>query len=178
MAKNEVEGLETAEVVAETADKKVKKVQTAEEREILVAGVAKIREIGVSEQFSKVLDLVAEWNGEKEVLSLAKESVIESFDGSDKLKDFIDGAFQTEVLGFLGLAKAIPVLNNIKAFYARRENTGTGKKVKTVQVAIEGTTYTVNAEYRETLKDLSSEEKKQLLLSHPDTKKAAIIEEI
>lgn len=178
MSKNQIEGLETAEVVAETADKKVKKVQTAEEREILVAGVEKIKEIGVSKNLAVVLELVAEWNGEKEVLSLAKDSVIEVFGGSDKLKDYIDGDFQTEVLGFVGLAKAIPVLNNIKAFYARRENVGTGKKVKTVQVAIEGTTYTVNAEYRETIKDMPSDEKKQLLLAHPDTKKAAVIEEI
>lgn len=176
--KNQIEGLEEAtDMTSESADKKAKKVQTAEDRTTLEAGVNQLKEIGVSENLKKVLELVPEWNGEKETLSALKESVIEAFGGSDKLKDYIDGPFQEEILAFQGIAKTMPVLNNIKSFYARRESTGV-RKVKTVQVSIGGVTYNVDATYRDEIAALPVEEKRELLLAHPATKKADVIEEI
>ena len=174
-----IDGLEEASNdLNNTTDKKVKKEQTAEERTMLEAGIAQLQEIGVSENLKKVLSLVPEWNGDKENLSAVKETVIAGFGGSDKLKDYIDGPFQDEVLAFQGIAKTMPVLNNIKSFYARRENAGTTRKVKTVQVSIAGITYNVDAAYRDEIAALPAEERKELLLAHAGTKKAEVIEEI
>lgn len=182
--KKEVEGLEDAatQSAVETAEKKEKKVKTAEEiaeeKNMLAAGVAKLRAIGVSDKLSSVLELVAEWpNADKETLAPMKEKVIEAFGGSEKLKDYFGGEFQQDVLEFAGIAKAMPVLNNIKAFYARRENTGT-KKVKTIQVSISGTIYNVSADYSAEIANLPGSERKQLLLAHPDTVKVNLAEEI
>lgn len=179
-SKNDVvEGLEVNEAANTTEEKKprAKKVQTPEDKETLAAGVEQIKEIGVSENLAKVLELIPEWNaGDKEGLSALKDSVIEAFGGSDKLKDYItDGEFKNEIQAFNGIAKAMPVLNNIKAFYERRKGTGRGR-VKTVQIAIDGTTYNVNAAYREEIKDMPKDTRKELLLGHVDTKKAEIEE--
>ena len=177
MAKNQiVEGLEDNQVspaVEETA--KEKKVQTSEDRELLVAGVAQMKAIGVSEELAKVLELVADWNGEEEAKKATKEAVINSFGGSEKLKDYIDQKYAEDVKGFAGLVKALPVLNNIKSFYARRENTTKSKKA-TVQFQIEGKLYVVNAAFVDSIKDLPSEEKKQAILSHPETKASEVVE--
>lgn len=172
------EGLEevSVEETATEKGKRAKKVQSTEDKETLEAGIAQMKEFGISENLAKLLILVPEWNGEKETLSVVKEEVIEAFGGSDKLKDYIGGAFQDEVKAFNGIAKAMPVLNNIKAFYERRKNST--KKAKTVQVSISGTTYNVNATYRDEIGAMPAEERKELLLNHPDTKKADVIEEI
>ncbi len=174
------EGLEEGAVVAtaEATEKvaKEKKVQTAEEKEVLVAGVAKFREIGVSDKFSKVLELVAGWNGDKTELSAVKESVIKEFGSSDELKNYIDADFQTELLGFQGMAKSLPVLNNIKAFYARRENAVSTKKAKLIQIAISGTIYNVDSAYLESIKAEPNDVRKQLVLAHPATKPVEVAE--
>jgi hypothetical protein len=178
-----VEGLEEVamDATSETAEQKeakVKKVQTPEEKEVLVAGVDQMRSIGVSTKLSKVLDLVAVWNdGDKEALAATKEAVIKEFGTSEDLKNYIDGDFQSDVQAWSGIAKAMPVLNNIKAFYARRESTGV-KKVKTVQVSIAGTIYNVSVDYNTEIAALPAAERKQLLLAHPATKKVELAEEI
>ena len=173
-----IEGLEEAIVATDaTAEKKVKKEQTPEEKETLVAGVALMGKLGVSDKLAKVMSLIADWNGDKDALSTKKESVIKEFGGSESLKDYIDGDFQEEVKAFQGIAKAMPVLNNIKAFYARRENTGT-KKVKTVQISISGVLYNVDATYAAEIQGLPAVERKELLLKHPVTAKADVIDEI
>ena len=175
----DLESAEVSEVaVAEAKVAKEKKVQTPEDRELLVAGVAKIKEIGVSEDLAKVLDLVADWNGEKESNTAVKAAVIEAFGGSEKLKDYIDGTFKTDAEGFLGLAKVMPVLNNIKAFYARRESTGV-KKTKLTQAKIGDILYNVDSAFLATVQadsTLDRDAKRQALLSHPATVVAAIEE--
>ena len=180
MSKEKFDGLEEVQEVSVEATEKTarkRKEQTPEDKATLEAGVELLKEIGVSENLAKVLELVPEWNGDKDTLSVVKEAVIEKFGTSNELKDYIDGAFQEEIIAFQGIAKAMPVLNNIKSFYARRETTGT-KKVKTVQVSISGVTYNVNADYRDEISTLPAEDRKELLLSHADTKKADVIEEI
>lgn len=164
-----VEGLDEAQVTT-TESKKVKKEQTVEERETLVAGVGQMKAMGVSENLAKVLAIVPDWNGDKELNAANKAALIEAFGGSDKLKDYIDGEFVAEIQAWQGIAKALPVLNNIKSFYARRESTGT-KRVKTTQVSIDHVLYTVNADYKESIAALAPAEKKELLLAHKDTKK-------
>ena len=174
----ETEGLMDNEVVATDATEKAKKNQTPEMRETLVAGVEKMKEMGISTNLSKVVALIPDWNsGDKDALSALKEGVITEFGGSEKFKDYFDGEFEADVLAFQGIAKAIPVLNNIRAFYARREKTAT-RKVKTVQVSINGKTYNVDAAYRDEISGLPVEERKELLLKHSATKEAEIIEEI
>jgi hypothetical protein len=175
----EAEGLmENDAVMNETAAEKAKKNQTPEMREALVAGVEKMKEMGISDKLAKVTSLIPDWNGgDKDSLSALKESVITEFGGSEKFKDYFDGEFEADVLAFQGIAKAIPVLNNIRAFYARREKTAT-RKVKTVQVSINGKTYNVDATYRDEISGLPVEERKELLLKHSATKEAEIIEEI
>jgi hypothetical protein len=174
MAKDQItEGLEDNQATGAVETAKEKKVQTAEDRELLVAGVAQMKKIGVSDELAKVLELVADWNGEEEAKTNAKAAVIASFEKSDNLKDYIDQKFAEDVKGFAGLAKVLPILNNIKSFYARREGKG---KAKVVQMQISGKIYSVNASYVESIKDKTSEEKKQLILSHPDTKESSVIE--
>lgn len=169
----EATGLDVASEVTEKTS--TKKVQTQEDKETLVAGVELLVKMGVPEKLAKVLPLVPEWNGEKENLQSVKEAVIESFEGSEKLKDYFDTEFAAEVQAFQGIAKAMPVLNNIKAFYARREST---KKAKLVQILISGTIYMVNSAYMAETASMPAEERKQLILSHADTKKADVAEEL
>lgn len=175
---NDELGLEEAAVVVATEEKvaKVKKEQTPEEKAVLEAGVAKMREIGVSEKLSLVLDLVAAWGGEKEALVAKKAEVIASFGSSEELKNFIDGDFQTEVMAWQGIAKSLPTLNNIKAFYGRREQTASTKKAKLVQVSIDGSVYNVDSAYMEEVSGLEKEARKAAILSHANTKKVDAIE--
>lgn len=181
MAKNApvVDGLLDSETTLEQQEneKKARKEQTPDERDVLEAGTSQMGTMGITDNLKKVLELVPYWNGEKDSLQAKKDEVIKSFGDSNKLKDYIDGAFQEEIKAFNGIAKTMPVLNNIKAFYARRDNAGKGK-VKFVQVSISGITYLVNATYRDEIASLPGNERKELLLAHADTKKADIIEEI
>ena len=171
-----VAGLEETPVVEETK-KRTKRVQTPEEKEILIAGVEKLKELGVSENLAKVLAIVPEWNGDKEELAAAKEAMIESFGGSENLKDFIDGDFMEELKAYFGISKVTPVLNNIKSFYARRASNGS-HRTATMQVSIGGTFYKVDKAYFESLADKSNEEKRELLLQHEKTTRIDNIPEI
>lgn len=171
-----VEGLEVA-ATEDQKEVKVKKEQTAEEVAQIEAGAAKIKEFGVSEKFAKVMDaLVTVWNGnDKDVLSAKKEEVIKSFGGSDSLKDYIDGDFQTELSAIQGTAKVSSILNNIKSFYARRAGS---TKVKTLQVNIAGTLYSVDAAYFAEIAAFTREEKRELLLAHANTTVVTAVPEI
>jgi len=174
-----VEGLEVAEVVVPATDEKVakeKKVQTPEEEAVLVAGVAKLREIGIDEKLSLVLDLVSGWNGDKTELTAKKDAVIKAFEGSENLKNYIDGDFQTAMVPFQGIAKVIPVLNNIKSFYARRENAVSTKKAKLVQISIGGVIYNVDPTYMESVADQPKDVRKELILAHASTVKVEVAE--
>lgn len=178
MSKKEIlgEDLETANAATEEKKAKAKKLQTPEDRAILEAGVNQMKEMGVSENLAKLLDLVPAWNDDKEALPVIKEQVIEAFEGSENLKNFVDADLDTDMMGFQGISKAMPVLNNIKSFYARRAKTA--RKPKNVQVSIGGVTYNVDSKYHTETADLPADERKELLLNHPATKKAELIEEI
>lgn len=169
----EINDLEASVETQETASK-AKKELTTEEIQALRDANEKIRQFGVSENFSKVMEMVPMWH-DTEANADTKQSVIDAFGGSDKLKDYIDGEFQDELAVIAGLAKSASILNNIKSFYARRATSGT-KKVKTTIVNIAGTPYNVNSEYFASLTGVSSEEKRALLLAHADTKAVEAVE--
>lgn len=181
MAKKEKieEGLETAEVVETptTERKKYVRNQTAEDREVLVAGINKMKEIGVSEKFGRFLDVVADWFGDdKDLIAEQRKALVEAFEGSENLKDYLESEeFKSEFAGFYGIGKVMPVFNNIKSYYSRREGVSR-KKVKYSQISIDGTVYNVNSEYMKTLVDMPREERKQLVLNHPDTHKVEVEE--
>jgi hypothetical protein len=170
-----LDGLETAGTTATEGTEKAARVAkelTAEDIAGLAAGVDKMKELGVSDNFAKVLGLVTVWH-DKVASAPVKEAITEAFGGADKFKDYIDGEFQTELSVFLGLQKSLSVLNNIKSFYARRAG---AVKVKFVSVSIGGEFYDVNAEYMASIKDKDAVEKRELLLAHADTKKNASVE--
>lgn len=170
-----LEGLEDAAAEAPaTTEKKARKekVITPEEIEALGAAVEKVKEFGVSEEFAKVLPLVAVWH-DKDASAPVKEAVINAFGGSEKFKDYVDTDFQKELAVICGLNKVASVLNNIKSFYARRE---ASKKVKMIQVSIGGEYYEVNADFLASLANVSVDEKREALLQHEDTKKSTPIE--
>lgn len=160
---------------SEATETKKEKVQTPEELASIVAGIAKIKEFGVSEKFATVMELVAEWNGDKAVLSVKKEEVIAKFEGSEKLKDYVDTDFQKELAAIQGIAKTASILNNIKAFYARRAATA---KTKFIQVNISGTIYNVNSTFYAELNGKGTQEKRDLILAHADTVEAPVVAEI
>lgn len=174
MAKDlEINDLEVSVETQETTSK-AKKELSAEEIQALRDANEKIRQFGVSENFSKVMEMVPMWH-DTEANAATKQSVIDAFGGSDKLKDYIDGEFQDELAVIAGLAKSASILNNIKSFYARRASSGT-KKVKTTIVNIAGTPYNVNSEYLASLTGVEAEEKRALLLAHADTKTVEAVE--
>lgn len=185
MAKNEEmdlaagleEGVAGTEPTQEEKTTRRRKEQTPEDVEAIVAGVEKLKELGISEKTAIILtNLAPVWNGsDKEAIQAAKEVVINAFGGSENLKDFIDADFQKEFLPFLGIARVVPIANNIKSFYARRSSS---KKPATVQVNIGGTLYNVEKAYYESIADKSKEEKRELLLAHPATVKAGDVPEI
>jgi len=170
------EGVVTATDVTTEEVKKEKKVQTPEEEAILVAGVAKLREIGIDEKLSVVLDLVSGWNGDKTELTAKKDAVIKAFEGSDNLKNYIDGDFQTAMVPFQGISKVMPVLNNIKSFYARRENAVSTKKAKLVQISISGVIYNVDPIYMDSVAAEPKDVRKALILAHASTVKVEVAE--
>ena len=168
-------GLEDVATIAPAAtEKKPKKekVVTAEDLAALNSAVEKLKEFGVSEKFATVLPLVIVWH-DKEASAPVKDAIIESFGGSDKFKDYVDGEFQKELAVVAGLNKVASVLNNIKSFYARRE---ASKKMKTSQISIADVYYDVNAEFLASIQTLPVDEKREMLLNHEDTKKSVAIE--
>jgi hypothetical protein len=166
-----VNDLETAQTDATgtegTKKSKEPKELTPEEVAGLTAAVAKIKEFGVSENFSKVLDLVPVWH-DKDASAAVKTSVIEGFGGSEAFKNYIDGDFQAELAVINGLQKAASTMNNIKSFYARRATTA---KPKMIQVSIGGDLYEVNADFLASLSGMDAASKRPALLANPDTKK-------
>lgn len=178
MSEEMTQGLEDAAVATvEEKTTRRRKEQTPEDVETINAGVAKLRELGVSDKTLVILENLAPvWNGsDKEAIALAKATVIEHFGGSDALKDFVDGDFQAELQAFNGIAKLMPISNNIKSFYARRP---TSKKVATIQVNIGGVLYSVDKAFYESLADMDKAEKKEAIMNHESFKKVGDIPEI
>jgi hypothetical protein len=168
-----VNDLETATADAGSAKAaKEPKQLTPEEIAGITAACEKITDFGVSENFAKVLSLVPVWH-DKDASAPIKASVIESFGGSEAFKDYIDGAFQSELQVVNGLQKAVSTMNNIKSFYARRASSA---KAKMVQVNIAGDLYEVNSDYLASLTGMDASDKRSALLAHADTKKNEALE--
>lgn len=169
--KNLADGLEEmapVEAVAtkEPKEKKEKRELTAEEIKGIEIAAEKLKEMGATPEFSRVLDLAKVWNN-KEAAAPVKEAVIEAFGGSEKFKNYVDGAFQEESAVVSGYAKIASTLNNIKAFYGRR---ATAAKTKMQQIDIDNKIYQINSEFYASLPTtMSRDEKKEALLNHPDT---------
>lgn len=185
MAKDKELNMDQLEAGAEatatetTKAKKAKKEMTPEEKAelkaSLEAGVAKIREFGVSAEFDKVLNMVPVWADTAEAAPV-KEEVIAAFEGSEKFKDYIEGAFNEERAVFAGMQKAVSVINLIYAFYARREGKA---KEKTQQISIDGKLYFVSQNFLAEVKadtSLSAEDRRAKLLNHPVTKEVESVE--
>lgn len=162
---------------AETAVAKVKKEVTAEDIAALNAATEKIQEFGVSDNFAKVLPLIAVWH-DKELAAPVKEEVITAFGGSEKFKDYIGGEFAAELAVIAGIQKSVSVLNNVKSFYARRgDGTPKAKKEKLMQITIGGEPYSISIAYYESLAAVTDKaEKKALILAHEATKKNEAVE--
>lgn len=178
MNKN-VEGLETIAVEEAAPKKKYVRVQSEEDRAILVAGVEQIKQIGVSENFAKILEIVPDWfTSDKDLLAELRKNLVESFEGSENLKDYLETEeFKLEFDGFFGISKTMPVFNNIRSYYARRA--GVAKrtsKVKLSQVSIDGTVYNVDSEFMKGLVDMPRDERKKAILEHPATAKVEVEE--
>ena len=105
-----------------------------------------------------------------------KDSVIEFFGDSVKLKDYVDGEFQSELVALGGFSKLATTANNIKSFYARRSTKRPSKA--SVQVTIAGSLYSVNKSYLESIADMSKEDKREALLAHAETKTVETIESL
>lgn len=173
------QGLAPVEATESEAKTSKRRIFTPEELAAVVAGVEKLRSFGLSEKTMVILEnLAPAWNAEdRGELVTAKQRVIDYFDGSDKLKDYIDGEFQAELQPYVGISKIIPVANNIRSFYARRPGSGS-KKAALVQVNISGTVYNVDKAFYNSLEGKSNEEKRELVLNHPSTQKAPEVQEI
>ena len=147
-----------------------RRTYTDEDRKVLTAGLEKLDELGLDPKALSVLKtLVPVWHDEdKEVVKEAKTAIQTEFGGSEEFKNFINDEFKEALAPFAGIVKIIPIANNIVTFYARRQ--GTSKKMQTV--SIDGTKYRVNSAYFASLDEsLSKEERRELVLSHADTKK-------
>ena len=176
MSKEKVDasGLEGAG--EETKEVKVKKELTQEEVAAIASAVETLKSTGVvSEKMAKVLEMAPMWHNTDANKSV-KESVIEFFGDSEKLKDYVDTDFQEELLVLAGFAKLATTANNIKSFYARRSQKRPSKA--SVQITIAGNLYAVNKVYLESISVMSKEEKRKLLLAHADTKPVETIESL
>lgn len=167
----------TTEETATTTTAKAAKVMTDEDVANLEAAVVKIGEFGVSENFAKVLPLVAVWH-DTELSAPVKEEVIAAFGTSAEFKDYIGAEFSDELAVIASIAKAASTLNNIKSFYKRRGDgtTKSKKKEKMMQINIGGEPYTISQVYYESIAALTAPEKRELVLAHPLTKKAEALE--
>lgn len=160
----ELDGLESKEVATET--------KTSTKQEKVVAGVAKLRTLAVSENFSKFLNAAEVWGaGDAEAKDAAKAELVESFGGTDALKDLCSGdELKQEIEELNNVKTAVSAVNTILHFYARRKGAKSSKKVKTQTIQIAEVMYTVSQAYLLEIADKPSAEKKDLLLAHPDTK--------
>lgn len=179
-AKNQTEeGLEVEQVAQEaTKTKREQKPQTAEEKAVLIAGVTKMTEIGLTPNFQVIVEAAPSWNDpDKAVVDAARKKIIAHFGEGEKLKDYLETEeFKKEFEYFQGIAKTMPTVNVIRSYYQRRAN-APAKKVKLVNVSINQTPYVVSAEVFELAKAIvDKDERRAFVLNHPDTKPATVEE--
>lgn len=178
MKKDVLEGAGLQTEVEATETKRAKRFRSAEENEVVKAGVEKLVELGVDENTAFVLQtLVPVWGTEdKDALAEAKQTVMEHFGGSDKFKDFVEGGFAEALKPFAGITKIIPIVNNIHSFYARRKSAT--KKTALVIVSIDGKYYEVSKEYHLSIANQPAETRRELLLAHEATREASVAAEV
>ena len=152
-------------LVEETAENKEEKKRwerkpmTAEEIEQVKAGIETLKELGVSENYAKLLAAAPNWYAEdKTVKDENRKALVDSFDDAR----------------FAGITKLMAIVGNIVSYNSRRTYI---PKDKMVEVSINGEVYTVNKKYMESIRELPKDERRKLLLEHADTKKANTIEE-
>lgn len=163
------EGVAVATETVETKPKKEKKVYSEEEVAAMSNAVAVIAGSGVTPQVAKVLELLPMWH-DIDANAAKKEEVAEFFGGIDKMKDYFDGDFQTELAALEAYQAVGSRLKLANSFYKRRENAGPKASKATRNINIDNVLYTINKAYYESIADKTSEEKKELLLAHPQTK--------
>lgn len=175
MAKDNVNA-DALEGVEETKAPKAKKEVTQEEIDSVKNAIAVLSGAGVlSEKMAKVAELAPMWH-DTDANAATKEEVMEFFGGSDKLKDYVDGEYQEELVALTGFAKLVTILNNVKSFYARRSTKRPSKA--SVQVTISGNLYSVNKAYLESTADMDKEARREALLAHAETKPVETIESL
>lgn len=162
-----VEGAETA--TEQKEEKKKKKEVTEEEVAALRNAVKIVTESGVTPQVAKVLELVPMWH-DTEANEAKKKEVAEFFGGSNEFKTYIDTDFQSELAALEAFQTLGSKIKLINSFYKRRD---TDKKVSkaAMSININNELYTINKAYFESLAGTPNEEKKALILAHPQTKK-------
>ena len=175
MAKDKVNA-DALEGVEETKAPKAKKEVTQEEIDSVKNAIAVLSGAGVlSEKMAKVAELAPMWH-DTDANAATKEEVMEFFGGSDKLKDYVDGEYQEELVSLTGFARLATILNNVKSFYARRSTKRPSKA--SVQVTISGNLYSVNKAYLESIADMDRKAKREALLAHAETKPVETIESL
>lgn len=164
------------EVENTTATTKVVKEVSQEDIDATKNAITVLAGAGVlSEKMAKVLEMAPMWH-DTAANSATKDAVQEFFGDSAKLKDYVDGEFQKELVALGGFAKLATTANNIKSFYARR-STKRPSKVS-VQVTIDGNLYSVNKAYLESISTMEKAEKREALLAHGETKTVETIESL
>lgn len=166
------------EETTENTEKKTwtRKPLTAEEVESVKSAIETMKELGVSENYQKLMAAAPDWYAEdKTVKEENRKALVESFDG--KLKDYLDSEeFKQEHGKFAGLTKLMSIIGNIVSYNARRNYTSKAK-AKMVVISIGGEYYTVNQDYMNSIRELPKDQRRELLLQHEDTKKNNSIEE-
>lgn len=181
MAKDKVdadalEGTELENSTEETKAAKPVKEVTPEEIDATRNAIGVLSTAGViTEKMAKVLEMAPMWH-DTAANAATKDAVQEFFGDSSKLKDYVDGDFQEELVALSGFAKLATTANNIKSFYARR-STKRPSKVS-VQVTIGGELYSVNKAFLESLVDMDKTAKREALTAHAETKKVETIESL
>lgn len=158
-------GLETAQ---EEKKKVVRKEYSAEEIANIRAAAETLKSIGISADLEKVVDAAKDWM-DKNAQADAKKRVLEAFGSPENLRAYLEGNFGTEFAALAGLRGLLTSINALAGYYKRREVTPK-KRVKYVQISINGKLYSVNKDYMASIADKSRDERKELLLNHEDTK--------
>lgn len=167
MAKENLEqGLEAANEAK--AEKRARKEYTPEEIAAIRTAAETLKALGVSEKMELVVNAAKDWM-DKDTQANARKELAEKFGSTDALKAYLEGEFAAEMAQFAGLRGLLTSLNAVAGYYKRREPAA--KKVKLVQVNINGEIYSVSKEYLESIKDEPRDKKREMLLAHENTVK-------
>ena len=167
---------DVANEVQETGPKYVRRPLTQEELVEINSGVKQLKEIGISDNYGKMLSAVPDWySDDDEVKKINRKNLTDSFGGSDKLKDYLESEeFKSEHMKWNGIARLLPIINNMASYHQRRPSRA-GQNVR-IQMSIENQLYMVNKNFLESIKDLPREAKIKAILEHDQTTKCEVVE--